>query len=133
MAAGAKRATQTARIDRNCVVTKWLHHWFSSSSSILPRDAASSETAGVDVSASSAEASAITQILAGKWIDIYGDFGAFPDELDVDYGTTLTLRGSPINATAEERKAFEDGLKGMQQGFAGTFDQLAEHLAKAKQ
>ena len=34
----------------------WLHHWFSSSS-VLPPDAASSETAGADVSASSVVAS----------------------------------------------------------------------------
>ena len=56
MTVGAKRATQTARRDRNCVVTNWLHHWFSSSS-VLPPDAASSETAGADVSASSVVAS----------------------------------------------------------------------------
>jgi uncharacterized protein YndB with AHSA1/START domain len=44
--------------------------------------------------------------------------------------TTLTLRGGPLNATAAERKIFEDGLQSMQRGFAGTFDQLAEYLAK---
>jgi uncharacterized protein YndB with AHSA1/START domain len=44
--------------------------------------------------------------------------------------TTLTLRGEPINATAEERQLFENMLEGMQKGFAGTFDQLAEHLAR---
>ena len=45
--------------------------------------------------------------------------------------TTLTLRGAPLNATEAERKTFEAGRKSMQQGFAGTLDQLADYLAKA--
>jgi len=45
--------------------------------------------------------------------------------------TMLTLRGGPINATEEERKTFEAGFESMKQGFSGTFDQLAEYLAKA--
>ena len=44
--------------------------------------------------------------------------------------TTLTLRGSPINATEEERKAFVGMLASMQQGWGGTLDKLAEHLAR---
>lgn len=48
-----------------------------------------------------------------------------------DGKTTLTLRGGPINATEEERKTFQDGHASMQQGFGGTFDQLAAYLAKA--
>jgi uncharacterized protein YndB with AHSA1/START domain len=44
--------------------------------------------------------------------------------------TTLTLRGGPINATEEERKAFAGMLGSMQQGWAGTLDKLAEHLAQ---
>jgi uncharacterized protein YndB with AHSA1/START domain len=44
--------------------------------------------------------------------------------------TTLTLRGVPINATEEERKTFEAMRNNVQQGFAGTFDQLADYLAK---
>ena len=46
--------------------------------------------------------------------------------------TTLTLRGSPINATEEGRKAYASMFGSMQQGFAGTFDKLAEHLAGSK-
>ncbi|MEI8279242.1 MAG: SRPBCC domain-containing protein [Bacteroidota bacterium] len=42
--------------------------------------------------------------------------------------TTLTLRGGPINATAEERQLFEDSFANMQQGFGGTFDQLDTYL-----
>jgi uncharacterized protein YndB with AHSA1/START domain len=45
--------------------------------------------------------------------------------------TTLTLRGGPINATAEELQAFEAGRAGMQGGFAGTFDKLDRYLAEA--
>jgi uncharacterized protein YndB with AHSA1/START domain len=45
--------------------------------------------------------------------------------------TTITLRGAPINATEEERKMFASMFASMQQGFTGTFDKLAEYLAKA--
>ncbi len=45
--------------------------------------------------------------------------------------TTLTLRGWPHNATAEEIKTFNEGRNSMQQGFAGTFEQLDEYLARA--
>jgi uncharacterized protein YndB with AHSA1/START domain len=44
--------------------------------------------------------------------------------------TTLTLHSVAINATAHERKIFEDGFKSMEGGFTGTFDQLAAYLAK---
>jgi uncharacterized protein YndB with AHSA1/START domain len=44
--------------------------------------------------------------------------------------TMLSLRGSPINATDEELKAFAAGAESMQKGFAGTFAQLDEYLAK---
>jgi len=45
--------------------------------------------------------------------------------------TTLTLRGRPIKATEEELKTFADMNDSMQEGFGGTFDQLAKHLVKA--
>jgi uncharacterized protein YndB with AHSA1/START domain len=45
--------------------------------------------------------------------------------------TTLTIRSVPHNATEVERKTFVDGLKSMDQGFTGTLDRLAEHLANA--
>jgi uncharacterized protein YndB with AHSA1/START domain len=48
-----------------------------------------------------------------------------------DGTTTLTLNGHPINATDEERTTFEAGLAAMQNGFAGTFDQLAAYLTRA--
>ena len=44
--------------------------------------------------------------------------------------TTVTLRGVPVNATEAERKTFAAGYESMRQGWAGTLDQLAEHLAK---
>jgi uncharacterized protein YndB with AHSA1/START domain len=43
--------------------------------------------------------------------------------------TTLTLRGGPINATAEEREIFAGMTDSMRQGFGGTFDKLADYLA----
>ena len=44
--------------------------------------------------------------------------------------TTLTLRSAPQNATEEERKTFVGMHQSLQQGFSGTFDQLADYLAK---
>jgi uncharacterized protein YndB with AHSA1/START domain len=46
--------------------------------------------------------------------------------------TTLTIRWSPLNATEVERKTFDDGRKGMNQGWSGTFEQLENYLAKAQ-
>jgi len=46
-----------------------------------------------------------------------------------DGKTTITIYGTPINATEEERKTFEDGRGSMKQGFTGTLDQLAAYLA----
>ena len=43
--------------------------------------------------------------------------------------TRLDLRGHPVNATKEECEAFAGHFDSMRQGFGGTFDQLAEHLA----
>jgi uncharacterized protein YndB with AHSA1/START domain len=45
--------------------------------------------------------------------------------------TALTLRGGPINASAEEWKMYVGMFDSMQKGFGGTFDQLAAYLAKA--
>jgi uncharacterized protein YndB with AHSA1/START domain len=44
--------------------------------------------------------------------------------------TTISLRGAPISATEEERKMFASMFASMQQGFGGTFDKLAEYLAR---
>lgn len=44
--------------------------------------------------------------------------------------TTVTVRWSPINATAAEQKTFTDGRPSMQQGWGGTFERLADYLAK---
>jgi uncharacterized protein YndB with AHSA1/START domain len=43
--------------------------------------------------------------------------------------TTLTLRASPFNGSEAEREAFARMFDSMQQGYAGTFDKLAQHLA----
>ena len=48
-----------------------------------------------------------------------------------DGKTTLTLRGSPIDASEEERKTFLGMFESMRGGFGGTLDQLADYLAKA--
>jgi uncharacterized protein YndB with AHSA1/START domain len=63
--------------------------------------------------------------------------GAWPLEIEntlslsEQFGkTNLTFLGSPINATPQEWNAFESHLESLHQGFSGTFDQLAEYLAK---
>jgi uncharacterized protein YndB with AHSA1/START domain len=43
--------------------------------------------------------------------------------------TTFTVRWRPYNATEAERQTFEDGCNSMNQGWAGTMDQLANYLA----
>jgi uncharacterized protein YndB with AHSA1/START domain len=46
--------------------------------------------------------------------------------------TKLTVRSIAINATTEECKTFADGFKNMEQGFTGTWNQLADYLASAQ-
>ena len=48
-----------------------------------------------------------------------------------DGKTTLTIRWSPIDPTFDERKTFNESFDGMTQGWSGTFEQLADYLAKA--
>ena len=44
--------------------------------------------------------------------------------------TTVSLRATPHGATEEEVAAFKNMHGGMQQGYGGTFDQLAQVLAR---
>jgi uncharacterized protein YndB with AHSA1/START domain len=45
--------------------------------------------------------------------------------------TLLTIEWLPLNATEIERKTFDEGHESMKNGWGGTLDRLAEHLAKA--
>jgi uncharacterized protein YndB with AHSA1/START domain len=45
--------------------------------------------------------------------------------------TTVTIKWVPLNADETERKTFDAARPGMQQGWTGTLDQLAEYLAMA--
>jgi len=45
--------------------------------------------------------------------------------------TTLTLQWSPLSATDSERETFDAGHASMQQGWGGTFDQLADYLKRS--
>ena len=47
---------------------------------------------------------------------------------EVDGKTLLTLKGGPINATEEELATYFGMRSSMEQGFAGTFEQLDEVL-----
>jgi uncharacterized protein YndB with AHSA1/START domain len=44
--------------------------------------------------------------------------------------TRLTIQWEPLNANETERNTFESARKGMDQGWAGTFEQLDQYLAK---
>lgn len=46
-----------------------------------------------------------------------------------DGKTTLTLRGGPINATAEELATFEQARPMVEKGFDGMFSQLESYMA----
>jgi uncharacterized protein YndB with AHSA1/START domain len=45
--------------------------------------------------------------------------------------TTVTLRAQPFGETADERQFFEDLQPSLEQGYGGTFDQLALYLVPA--
>jgi uncharacterized protein YndB with AHSA1/START domain len=64
--------------------------------------------------------------------------GRFPLEVfssvifeESDGQTTVTIYGVPLNATADERTAFAGMHPSMQQGWGGTFDQLADYLTRS--
>ena len=46
--------------------------------------------------------------------------------------TTLTLEGHPLNATPEQEATFYSMIDNIFGGFAGTFNQLDEHLANTQ-
>ncbi|EHM02077.1 putative toxin-antitoxin system, toxin component [Acetobacteraceae bacterium AT-5844] len=63
--------------------------------------------------------------------------GSWPMELltvvtfeDTPGGTKVTLRWTPINATAEELANFEEAKPGMQGGWGGSFEVLDLYLAQ---
>jgi uncharacterized protein YndB with AHSA1/START domain len=49
---------------------------------------------------------------------------------ETDGRTTLTLTAMPHNATGEEHKAFQEGHASMRGGFGGSFERLADLLAR---
>ena len=66
--------------------------------------------------------------LQGKWPLEVLNVVTFTEQ---NGATTLSLRGGPINATAEERAIFAGHADSMRQGFGGTFDQLDAFLRSA--
>jgi uncharacterized protein YndB with AHSA1/START domain len=46
--------------------------------------------------------------------------------------TTVTLRAEPFGETESERRYFEELQPSLEQGYGGTFEKLADHLAKAR-
>jgi uncharacterized protein YndB with AHSA1/START domain len=50
---------------------------------------------------------------------------------DLGGRTLLTLRWEPLNATEEERSAFLNAKPSMQGGWTGSFDSLADYLARS--
>ena len=51
--------------------------------------------------------------------------------VEQDGKTTVTIHWKPLNPTPLERQTFDSNHPSMQMGWTGTFDQLAEHLAKS--
>ncbi|NBD23713.1 SRPBCC domain-containing protein [Paenibacillus glycinis] len=49
---------------------------------------------------------------------------------EADGRTMLTLVSAPVNATDEEVRVFKEGFASMDEGYGGTFDQLAAYLAQ---
>ena len=50
---------------------------------------------------------------------------------DLGGKTEVNLVWAPLNANEIEIKTFKDGKPSMQGGWTGSFDQLAEYLAKS--
>jgi uncharacterized protein YndB with AHSA1/START domain len=46
--------------------------------------------------------------------------------------TRFTIRWQALNATADEQRTFDTNHDSMHQGWTGTLDQLADHLAKSR-
>ncbi|MCM8556901.1 SRPBCC family protein [Sphingomicrobium sediminis] len=53
------------------------------------------------------------------------------DFRDTDGGTEITLKWTPIEASAEAIAVFVEAMGSMEQGWGGSFDKLAEFLANA--
>ncbi len=52
-------------------------------------------------------------------------------ELSEEHGmTTITLTGHPLRATPEQEATYRSVIPNMEQGFAGTMNQLEQYLAK---
>lgn len=51
---------------------------------------------------------------------------------DIGGKTRFTVNWTPHNATADERKTFDDNHDSMRMGWGGTLEQLAAYLATAK-
>jgi uncharacterized protein YndB with AHSA1/START domain len=82
----------------------------------------------VSVSSFSDPKGGITRhFLSPEWPAEMLNTATFAEE---DGKTTLTINSVAINATAHERKIFEDGFASMHGGFTGTLDQLAAYLGK---
>lgn len=57
----------------------------------------------------------------------------FEPHAGIGRGTLISITGVPVNPTPAELKAYRDGMAGMNQGWSGTFDRLAEYATRAKQ
>nr|WP_279538611.1 hypothetical protein [Bacillus sp. XF8] len=42
------------------------------------------------------------------------------------------MEGTPVSAIEEEHRTFQEAHEGVKKGFAGTFEQLAEHIERVK-
>lgn len=51
---------------------------------------------------------------------------------EVNGQTRMTLTSSPGDATDEERKTFEEGAQGMQQGFMGMLEKMVDYVYEVK-
>ena len=56
----------------------------------------------------------------------------FAEHAGIGRGTTVVVESIPINASAAERAVFAGAQASMQQGWTGTFEQLAAYLAEVE-
>lgn len=56
---------------------------------------------------------------------------SFAPHAGIGHGTFVRIQWAAFNASEAEQKTFDAGRDMMQQGWNGTLDRLAAHLAKA--
>ncbi len=84
-----------------------------------------------DSSFADAQGGAVRHPMAPTWPLRMLTEVTFAEHAGIGHGTTVVVRSTPLDASDDERRAFQAGHDSMRQGWSGTFDRLAAHLAES--